>query len=166
MNFTSTITLGYRDLAIWRINGNMGDMDGIAPKRKRPCKSPCIASTSSRIASQWDIMSLAHLVTRSPSAVRPCRRCPRPLRKIGTPSSSSSCLMPLERLGWVALHLEAALPKCPSSTTASKYLSCLKYIVSLLPFQRVAEARSEEQYDVARNRQRSICAIGSALPGV
>src|ERR1700722_9375804 len=62
-------------------------------------------------------MRRAHSRTRSPSGVKSTKRAPR--LTIRMPSDSSSCLSPLDKVGWVTPQTLAARPKCLSFANAS-----------------------------------------------
>ncbi len=85
-------------------------------RRKSPERPWRAARISSRMVRASPTMRRAQSSTRLPSGVSPPKREPRQTRS--TPSCSSSCLIPAERLGCVMPRLSAALPKCRSRARA------------------------------------------------
>ena len=94
----------------------MGSAVGMAAMRRCPVRPRFSASTSCRSPRASETIRLAHSRTRSPSWVKPRNREPR--RTSMTPSVSSSCLRPAERVGCVTPHASAARPKCFSCAMA------------------------------------------------
>src|SRR3712207_930888 len=103
----------------------------MTPSRKRPASgsrrlraTARIASASATAARTWPIrrpqatVGVTVLLVRSKSAV---------------PSSSSSLRTCTESVGWLMPQASAARPKCPCSTTASKYLRSRRFIGSARP---------------------------------
>ena len=100
------------------------------------------ARTSCCIARESPTIRRAHSSTRSPSGVKLWKREPR--LTSSTPSVSSSCLMPADKVGWVTPQASAARPKCCSRASAMRN-SSLSIKARLWPKRTAVEGRLRRQ---------------------